>query len=137
MTITDFKNLIQERTGVPAALLDGSTPDEILAKARSLIAYRGKTEAGQPKTTAQQFEEYFRARMGEDVPKDTPGAALDEIEEALRRARGGYPQTPDGGEADHAGLPDGRPAREQFAEWFSQKTACDPRRDDPVWTRIT
>lgn len=136
MTVEDFKKLIEQRAGVPAALLDGSTPEEVLAKARSLIEYRGRNEAQRPKTTSEQFKDYFRAQMGEAEPKDEAGAALVEIAELLRQAQGGYPLTPDGGEIDHTGLPDPRPAQEQFAAWFSQKTAYDPRRDDSGWTRI-
>lgn len=135
MTADEFKRLIEQQAGVPAALLDGNTPEEILATARKLVEYRSRNEAQRRKSNAERFGDWFRVQMNEEEPKNEAGAALDEIEEALRRARGGYPAVRDQS-SDPGDLPDARPAREQFAEWFSGKTAFDPFKDPDGWKGI-
>ena len=37
---------------------------------------------------------------------------------------------------DPSRLPDPRPAKEQFAEWFSNKTAFDPKKGPGGWRRM-
>lgn len=134
MNIDELKTVIEQGTGIPASLLTGETAEENIAQAKALLAYRRESEASRPKSTREQFKEWLNASQGIEEP-DTAGAALEEIQEALRVEAGGYPRVPDGGEP--AGrLPDPRPAREQFAEWFAGKSAFDPRKDPEGWKNI-
>lgn len=123
MTVEDVKKTIEQRTGVPAHLLTGETAEEAIAQAKALLAYRKEHEAQRPKHTREQFAEWMQAQQGTNS-QDTTSAALAEIEEAARVEAGGYPRTKDGGEV--TGLPDARPARDQFAEWMEKQMAFNP-----------
>ena len=138
MKIEDIKREIEQRAGVPASLLTGETVEENIAQAKALLAYKREYEQQRPKTTAEQFGAWVDAQLGKEPqePQDAAGAALAEIEEAARRDAGGYPIVPDGGQIDISRLPDARPAREQFADWFKKETAFDPFKDPDGWTRI-
>ena len=136
MDVEEVKRLISQKTGVPASLLDGATPEENISKARALLKYRGRQEAQRPKTSAEVFEDWFQTWNGEEGPRDAAGMALDEIAEAVRLSQGGYPIIRDGGSIDPSRLPDPRPAREQFAEWFKEKTALDPFAAGDGWKEI-
>ena len=134
MELEQINALISERTGVPAALLDGQTAEENIAKARAIIEYRSKANpsAERKLTTNEQFAAWLDAAYGEpqDTNKDPAAAELDRIAEELRIANGGYPQIEDGGEVDPSGFPDTRPTSVQFAEWFKQETAFNPRKEN-------
>lgn len=136
MELEQINALISERTGVPAALLDGQTAEENIAKARAIIEYRSKAKpsAERKLTTNEQFAAWLDAVMPYGEPQDTnkdPAAAeLDRIAEELRIANGGYPQMEDGGEVDPSRFPDSRPTSVQFAEWFKQETAFNPRKEN-------
>lgn len=134
MNIEDLKQNIEQRTGVPAALLTGETAEENIAQAKALLAYRRQSEAARQKTTAEQFADWFNAYEGTQQ-QDEAGKALEDIEAAVRAETSIYPQTQDNGEVDPAKLPDGRSAAEQFAEWFRGKTAIDPQKDENGWKR--
>ena len=136
MTVEEFKKMIEQRSGVPAALLDGDKPEEILERARSLADFRSRNEIRRPKSSAEQFAAWFHEQTGEGASTDEQRQALDEIEEMVRRLRGGYPVIHDGGELDHSGLPDGRQTRDQFAEWLNERTQFDPFIDPDGWKRI-
>lgn len=135
MNLENLKNEIEQRTGVPASLLSGETPEENIAQAKALLAYKREHEAQQPKTTAEQFADWMNARQG-IYPEDTEGAALADIEEAVRVEAGGYPMTRDGGEVNN--LADLRPAREKFADWLDQRgdLKFDPFKDADGWKRL-
>ena len=138
MELEQINALISERTGVPVSLLDGKTAEENINKARALIKYRGNPERPTEKklSTKEQFAAWINTAYGEDQSgqdADPAAAALDIIAEELRIANGGYPQLKDGGEIDPSLLPDPRPTSEIFAEWFSDKTAWDPRKDSEGW----
>lgn len=150
MKIEDIKREIEQRAGVPASLLTGETVEENIAQAKALLAYKREYEQQRPKTTAEQFSDWIGGKLEEknrqtaaalglhyeESEADPAGAALAEIEEAARRDAGGYPIVPDGGQIDISRLPDARPAREQFADWFKKETAFDPFKDLDGWTRI-
>ena len=129
----DVKTMISDRLGIPADLLKGETPEEDLATAKALIAFRREHEAQRPKTTAEQFGEWMREQEGIEQP-DEIGAAFTELEEAIRVNSNAYLRLTDSGEA-HLG--DTRSAKEKFAEWIGQKTAFDPFKSDDGWTRLT
>lgn len=132
MTLEELKQEIAERTGVPALLLTGETAEENIAQAKALLAYKRDAEADiqRPRSTTEQFTDWLTARDGIEQPY-TAGQALADIEERARVEAGGYPMTMDGGEV--TGLPDARPAREQFADWLNQKKAFNPFKQDG-WT---
>ncbi len=117
MTIEEIKQTIEQHTGVPASLLTGETAEENIAQAkaliaykRELIAYKREYEQQRPKTTAEQFSDWI----------------------------GGQLENTDGQTKKADNLPDPRPARRQFADWFSdwQKTEFDPFKDTDSWQRI-
>ena len=132
MESTDIKTMISDRLGIPTALLKGETPEEDLATAKALIAFRREHEAQRPKTTAEQFGEWIREQEGIEQP-DEIGAAFTELEEAIRVNSNAYPHLTDGGEA-HLG--DTRSAKEKFAEWIGQKTAFDPFKGADGWKKV-
>ena len=148
MTTEEVKQLIEQRTGVPASLLTGETVEENIAAAKALLAYKREHDKGRTKSTREQFADWLGAqqedkdrrtaellgRHYEAPPADPAGAALAEVAEAYRVEAGGYPMTKDGGEGTN--MPDPRPAREQFAEWFGQKTAFDPFKDADGWKTL-
>lgn len=134
MNLEDLKKEIEQRTGIPAALLSGETPEENIEQANALLAYKKDTELQRPKHTREQFAAWINAQQGIET-QDTAGAALADIEEAVRVAAGGYPKIKDG-QAGVSNLPDARPEREQFAEWFNNKTAYNPFKDVNGWTKI-
>lgn len=134
MTIEELKVAIEQGTGVQASLLTGETSEEVIAQAKAFLAFKREREDQRPKSTAEQFGSWFNAVQGIEEP-DEAGAALANIQEAVRVAEGGYPKVPDGGEP--AGrLPDPRPAREQFAEWFLGESAYDPFKGQDGWKRF-
>lgn len=149
MTLEELKQEIAQRTGVPAVLLTGETAEENIAQAKAFLAYKREHEAQRPKTAAEQFADWFGGQMEErdrqqaatfglnytPPEKDAAGAALAEIEERARVEAGGYPRINDSGEV--TGLPDPRSAREQFADWISDKTAFNPFKQADGWTPLT
>lgn len=149
MTIDELRQAIQQRTGVPADLLTGETAEENIAQAKAMLAFKREREAQRPKSAREQFAEWMtgnvedRNRRMADmiglqyVPPEAPEeAALAELEEITKTEAGGYPVIKDGGQISTDNLPDPRPAREQFAEWFGQKTAFDPFKGPDGWTNL-
>lgn len=148
MNVEELKQELAQRTGVPAVLLTGETAEENIAQAKAFLAYKKEYEAQRPKTAAEQFSDWLGGQLEEKdrqtaatyglqytpAQTDEAGAALAEIEEAARVEAGGFPKVADGGEV--TGLPDARPAREQFAEWLGQKTAFNPFNDGNGWQRL-
>lgn len=152
MTIEELKQQIEQRTGVPASLLTGETAEEVVARAKAVLAYKREHEAQRPKTAREQFADWIDAQLEdkdrrtaellgrhyEAPPADPAGAALAEVAEAYRVEAGGYPQVPDGGNPYINGkqAPDGRSTAEQFADWFGQQTAFDPFKDADGWKNL-
>ena len=123
MSIEELKQIIEQRTGVPASLLTGETAEENIAQAKAILAYKRDLDTQTPRTAQERFAEWLNASQGKE-DQDTAGATLAEIEDAARMEAGGYPAVQDNGEV--TGLPDPRPARDQFAEWLGQKSAFNP-----------
>lgn len=99
MNIEELKQVIEQRTGVQASLLTGETAEEIIARAKAILAFRKDYEAQRRKTTAEQFSAWFNATQGINET-DAEGEALADIEEAARIKAGVYPQVKDGGEIE-------------------------------------
>lgn len=131
MTTEEVKQLIEQRTGVPASLLTGETVEENIAAAKALLAYKREHDKERTKSTREQFADWLAAQRGEDPPPDTAGAALAEIEAATRA----YPSIRDGGEPDISGQ-DNRTGKEKFADWLYKQSAFDPSKEDG-WRRWT
>ena len=127
----ELRQEIEQRTGVPAALLTGETSKEIITRAKTLLEYKKEGEPERPKSKLEQFAECMDELQGIE-PVDEATAALDEI----RRSIAPYPEIHDAGEVDPSRLPDPRSAKEQFAEWFSNKTAFDPTKGPGGWKRM-
>ena len=131
MTTKDLKQTIEQRAGVPASLLTGSSEKEILAQARALVSFKEQIKTAGPAdpaklSPAERFAEWFSAVQGEDQEEPQSAAVvLDEIAESLRMETGGYPAFRDGGEPAH--IPDGRSKADKFSEWFGAVSAFDPR----------
>jgi len=134
MTVAEYKQAIIESTGIPEKLLDGETPEEILASAKAILAYKKQEESRRQKTTGEQFSEWLHTVQG-DEEKDTAKEAITTLAEAARVNAGGYPIVADGGNPyiNGASMPDPRTPQEQFTEWFKQNTAFDPLKDENGW----
>ena len=113
----ELKKLIEQRTGVPAALLGGETAEENIARAKALLAYREQLSGG-GSSPRDRFAAWARQELGDEEPEFTPMGALNAIEAGIRQASGSAPQLKDGGEVTN--LPSGGSTAEQFAEWFSE-----------------
>ncbi len=135
MSIDELKAEISARTGVPVSLLSGETAEEAIAQARTLLDFKKDSGTAPPKTTKEQFGEWFRSRTGEADPLDVAGNALSEIEEVARVSAGGYPRVQDGGGPYINGvqLPDGRSPADQLRDWLNDRMAFDPRKSPDGW----
>lgn len=124
MNIEELKQTIERQTGIPSRFLNGETVEETIAYAKALNAYKRDTDTTRPKSTAEQFAEWCNARDG-ITPTDATAEALERIEEQARVDAGGYPRVKDN-DGSNVNMPDSRPARELFGEWWDKKTAVNP-----------
>lgn len=129
MNLNELKKKIEEKTGIPAALISGTTPGECFDYARKLAAFRGgealRTEdAGAGKATRDKFADYFTGIGYGEAPKQE--SFIDRVESAIEEISPNYPNLPDHGEAAH--IPSGRSAAEAFAEYFNGVFSFDPSR---------
>ena len=127
INLEELRQTIEERTGIPSKLLKGETCEEVIVSAKAMVAYKREQEEQRPRSTTEQFKEWIDGREGIEA-QDTAGAALADIEEAVRIAGGGYPRITDAGEV--TGLSDPRNTQQQFSEWFNNKSALDPFQKD-------
>lgn len=81
MTLDEFRSEVEQQTGVPASLLDGSTAGEIVTMARTILAYKKEHEQDRPKSTKEQFAAWVDACDGID-PQDERDKALDDLARA-------------------------------------------------------
>lgn len=133
INLDELKQRIEQDVNIPAALLKGETSEEVIVSAKAMLAYKREQETQRPRSTAEQFREWVNTQEGIE-PQDEAGAALANIEEAIRVEGGGYPRVTDAGEITD--LPDTRPAREQFTEWFGNKSAWDPFKGTDGWRSV-
>lgn len=134
MKAEDVKREISQRTGIPVHLLTGESPEEDIVRAKALLTFKRDNRQEEPKSTSQQFAEWFSAQSGEDPAEDESMQALKAYEEELRLASGGYPYVKDGGENLTIAGQDGKSTREQFADFFNQRTAFNPMKENG-WIR--
>ncbi len=129
MTIDEVRQIISERTGVPADLLTGETPEEIVTRAKALIALKVQHQ-NNPQTPKEQFARFMQANFtGEDAD---PFQDLKDVAEDIREASGGYSRKiTDAGEASHSS---NGTAKEQFAQFMADKLAYDPFKGLDGWT---
>lgn len=123
----DIKDTIEKYSGIPAAILTGKTVEENISQAKTILNFKRDLEEQRPKSNAEKFEEWAAAAgvgMVTETKNDKALKAIEEIAEQERVKAGGYPYTPDYGEIKINA--DGRSTREQFEEWFSEKTAFNP-----------
>lgn len=127
MTADEVKQEIAKRTGIPASLLTGETPEEDFVRAKALLALKRDNQPTTPKSTNQQFAEWFKAQLGEEQEEDSNMQALKAYEEELRIANGGYPYLQDNGEVPDVDM---RDAKQDFAEHFYQHpgTGFNPKK---------
>ena len=128
MGIDDYRKAIEQETGIPAKVLTGKTLEENLRQAEEILAYKkDQTSQNEEKTTRGQFAAWMRDNYGtEDQDADADGLAA--LREQARVEAGGYPKVRDGGQISAENLPDLRSPQEQFAEWFRDVSAWDPRK---------
>ena len=135
MDIDEIKRTIEQKTGVPAALLDGKTAAENIEKARHILSFKRQHEAEQPKNTREQFSEWLSNSLSGEEQKDVAAIELDNLAAAIRQENSTAPVVFDGGEIDHTGIPDRTP-QEAFETFIKNAVAYNPRRRADGWIRI-
>lgn len=121
MRIEELKQEITEKTGIPATLLDGTTVEKTILRAKALLAYRQENEElNSVKTKKEEFTEWIRNVQNVEEP-NTAMDALNEIEERAK----GYITVTDGGNTFINGK-DGRSTMEEFSTWFTEHAAFNP-----------
>lgn len=132
MTIEELKNTIEQKTGIPASLLQGTGPNEVIAYAKNLANFAKPSVPASPigddsqqKSSRDTFADWANQNFfgGRVEPDEGAGVmqALDQIEAELSKP---YPATPDGGEASHNFI---KPSlRDQFVEWSRDALAYNP-----------
>lgn len=124
MSLEDLKRQIEQRTGVPARLLNGKTVEENIAQAKAILFfkktttedYTKKTGKEPQKSAADKFGEWFNAKYGEGEQDET-GAALRELEEIYKAEQPG------------AGNPwERRNTADLFAEWLDNRINTNKER---------
>lgn len=128
MTNEDIKQEIAQRTGIPATLLTGETPEENIVRAKALLAFKRSNTPEQPKSNREQFAAWFREASGQDPQEDGNMQALKAYEEELRIANGGYPQLKNAGEGP--GMQNGQTSKEAFQQWLWDRSAFNPKKQD-------
>lgn len=131
MDINELKNEVEARTGIPVSLLTGETSEEVIAKAKAILAFKKEHAAEAPQTPAQQFAKWMQATQGIGEA-DEAGQALADLEDSLR----GYSyRIPDGGNPyiNEKQIPDGRTPAQQFADFMSKQLSYDPFKNNDGW----
>ena len=124
MTLDEFKNEVEQRTGVPASLLDGSTAGEIVTMAKTILAYKKECDVERQNTPREQFAAWLNESYGVET-QNGMDEALDDLTRTAAAENCSYPVIQDG-QVDTSGIPDGRTPEQQFSEWWYKKTAFDP-----------
>ena len=119
MTIEEIKSAVEQKTGIPAALLYGTTEAEIFSYARQLAAFKGgaapDAEGSDSSKTARDIFADYAAGIGLCEARQ-PESLIDRVESAIKEISPEYPASKDGGEAQHAyNAPS---TAVQFGDWF-------------------
>ena len=117
-SIDELKATIALKTGIPADLLVGESPKEVLENARMVIELKAE-QTPKRKTPMKQFGEYWNGP--EPTEKEILLEKVGEIElDALHKTV--YPSIDDGGELTiEKETPYKRTTPQQFEEWFRSK----------------
>lgn len=115
MSIDELKKDIEQRTGVPAAIIQGETNEEVIAHAKALLAFKMQEDAKAGRTESRPTKELFALWINGEEEKLDPVAAMANIEK-----ENNYPKLKDSGEPP-AGAQNAS-TREQFANWFNNPT---------------
>lgn len=132
MTLDELKSTIEQKTGIPASLLQGTEPKEVISYAKNLASFAKPTapaspirDDGQEKSARDIFSDWANQNYfgGRKEPDEGAGAirALEQIEAELSKP---YPAPPDGGEATHNFIK--QSARDIFSEWARDALAYNP-----------
>ena len=118
MTIYELKAAIEIKTGIPAALISGTTGPEVFSSAKQLAAFKGAAQE-ETKTARAQFAEFAGACMGvqRSGPDNAMLRAVDAYESEVMTKHPELSETGTYTETD---------AKDSFAEWFSSFFAFDP-----------
>ena len=112
MSIDELKQNIEQRTGVPAAIIQGETSEEVIAHAKALLAFKLQEDAKAGRTESRPTKELFAMWINGEEEKLDPNIALANIEK-----ENSYPNLKDSGE-----LPAGvqkESTQQLFAQWFN------------------
>lgn len=128
MTLDELKSTIEQKTGIPANLLQGTEPNEVIAYAKNLANFAkpaAPISDSQTKSVREIFSEWVESANGLGKPDPEPGTgaiqALNQIEADLARP---YPNVQDGGEIPPTF---NKPStRDQFLEWARSALAYNP-----------
>lgn len=131
MNRDELKNSIEQRVGIPAELLTGEHEDEIIAQAKQLLDLKDEEKEN---SKEGQFEKWFLAISGQEE-SNVAAEELEAIANEVRVSLGGYPIVKDGGQIDTSNMPDTRPAKEQFEEWFRKQSAFNPSKGEDGWIK--
>ena len=123
MEITELRDQIAKQTGIPAGLIEGTTPEEIINRSRDLLTIRKEAEAGRERSNSELFADWVDQRMGQPKQDAAESAlqSLDQIVEAVGIAAGQYPSVRDAGDISDR-LPPAGDAAHQFERWFWEHT---------------
>lgn len=118
MDITELKDRIAKQTGIPAGLIEGTTPEEIINRSRDLLTIRKEAEAGRERSNSELFADWVDQRIGEPKQSEADRSldALGQIAEAVGEV--GYPEVRDGGSINPDRLPPAGNAAYQFERWL-------------------
>lgn len=136
MEIEFVKAAISRKTGIPVNLLDGQTAEEIDARAKTLLSIKDQNYSETPKSPREQFAEYFSDQLGDGYTIQA-GNPVQDAKTVPKRPISSYPVLPDGGspymgpDPEYNGTP-----REQFAQYFAEKSAFNPFVEPGGWIRI-
>lgn len=107
MTIEDLKKKIEEKTGVPAILLNGESLDENITQAKALISYKRKEERKKNENTRDQFALWC------DPESDPDLQAINAIETEMQKETIINDDQSGSGEKKHQ-----ENAKEAFVSWL-------------------
>lgn len=141
MTLNDVRTEISRRTGVPTSLLTGTTVEENIDQAKAILDFkrdfvsrRSTTEPSLPKSPREQFAEWAsKTLMVTDPNSGTHVPGMISEPDAPPPV---CPTIADPGEIASGEMPDGRSTREQFTEWFLDRTAFNPFKDRDGWMHL-
>ena len=127
MTLEQFKQEVEKRTGIPTHLLNGETQEEVVAQARAIGAYVRDSQASaqlqpqQKKTTAEQFSDWFDAQVNPAAAMMYGSGSAPAGSDAQPSLQG----VPNPGEPYLTGPQEQRSAADSFSDWLDKTLGYD------------